>query len=131
MENKKEDGKKPFRCENHVVLAGRLAKDPIISGDEVKRAFFTLAVERRFNKGGNKGKETSYIPVVAWRSLAEKVAKVGKGSGVRVEGTLRQSMIPQKGTKEQREVWEVSAYKATVEDTWLNGKRQEEAATAK
>jgi len=131
MENGKESGKERFKCENRVTLAGRLTKDPLISGDDVKRAFFRLAVERRYKKGEDRKKDTSYIPVVAWRSVAEKVAKLGKGSAVRIEGTLRASMIEQEGKKEKREVWEVSAFKLEVLDAWADGKRKEEPVGSK
>ncbi|MDD2401939.1 MAG: single-stranded DNA-binding protein [Clostridia bacterium] len=76
---------------NHVVLIGRLTKDPELrytpSGTAV--ASFTLAVDRyRSNQQGEK--EADFIPIVVWQKQAENCANyIGKGSLVAVDGRLQ------------------------------------------
>lgn len=73
---------------NKVILIGRLTADPELrytpSGAPV--ANFTLAVDRKFSKAD----ETDFIPVVAWRRLAEICNEfLNKGKLVAVEGRLQ------------------------------------------
>ncbi len=76
---------------NRVVLIGRLTRDPELrylpSGQPV--ATFTLAVDRPFvNAQGER--KADFIPVVAWRKLAEQVsAHLAKGRLVAVDGRLQ------------------------------------------
>ncbi|PTQ51039.1 MAG: Single-stranded DNA-binding protein [Hydrogenibacillus schlegelii] len=76
---------------NHVVLVGRLTRDPELqytaSGTAV--TVFTVAVDRPF-KNARGEREADFIRVVAWRKLGEVVAEyVQKGRLVAVEGSLR------------------------------------------
>ncbi|MER3457034.1 MAG: single-stranded DNA-binding protein [candidate division GAL15 bacterium] len=76
---------------NRVVLIGRLTRDPELrylpSGQPV--ATFTLAVDRPFS-GAQGERKTDFIPVVAWRRLAEQVSQhLAKGRLVAVEGRLQ------------------------------------------
>lgn len=77
---------------NHIVLIGRLTKDPELRytpANGVAVATFTLAVNRRFTQPGQQ-READFIPVVTWRNQAENCAKyLGKGSLVAVEGRLQ------------------------------------------
>jgi single-strand DNA-binding protein len=73
---------------NKIILIGRLTADPELrytpSGAPV--ANFTLAVDRKFSKND----ETDFIPVVAWRRLAEICNEfLHKGKLVAVEGRLQ------------------------------------------
>lgn len=75
---------------NKAILIGRLTKDPVLrmtaSGMHV--ASFTLAVDRNLNAQGVK--EADFIPVVAFKKVAETVANVlTKGRLVAVEGRLQ------------------------------------------
>ncbi|MBM3449406.1 MAG: single-stranded DNA-binding protein [Armatimonadetes bacterium] len=76
---------------NRVVLIGRLTRDPelryVPSGHPV--ATFTVAVDRPFaNQQGERG--TDFIPIVAWRKLAEQASQyLSKGRLVAVEGRLQ------------------------------------------
>jgi single-strand DNA-binding protein len=95
---------------NRVILVGRLTRDPELryapSGQPV--ASFTLAVDRPFtNQAGER--ETDFIPVVAWRKIADQAAQyLSKGRLVAVEGRLQiRSYTAQDGTK--RRVAEVVA----------------------
>jgi single-strand DNA-binding protein len=76
---------------NRVVLIGRLTRDPELrylpSGQPV--ATFTLAVDRPF-AGPQGERKADFIPVVAWRKLAEQVGQhLAKGRLVAVDGRLQ------------------------------------------
>ena len=75
---------------NHVILIGRLTKDPELkytpSGTAV--ASFTLAVDR-FRKNADGEKEADFIPIIAWQKQAENCAEyLRKGSLAAVEGRI-------------------------------------------
>ena len=76
---------------NHIVLMGRLTRDPELrrttSGTPV--ATFSIAVDRDF-KSENGEKETDFIDIVAWRNTAEFVSKYfAKGRMAVVSGRLQ------------------------------------------
>jgi single-strand DNA-binding protein len=80
---------------NRVFLTGRLVADPDIrytpTGNEV--AQFRIAVSRNYKSKqdpSNWQEETSFITIVAWNRLADKVEKtIKKGDLIFVEGRLR------------------------------------------
>lgn len=76
---------------NHVVLIGRLTRDPELryTPNGVPVAKFTLAVDRPFtNQAGERAAD--FITVVTWNKLAENCANyLGKGRLCAVEGRLR------------------------------------------
>ena len=78
---------------NHIVLIGRLTRDPELrrTGSGIPVTTFTLAVDRDF--GGNREtgeKETDFIDIVTWRNTAEFVAKYfAKGRMAVVSGRLQ------------------------------------------
>jgi len=88
---------------NKVILIGRLTKDPELRytpGSGVAVATFTLAVSRPFlNQKGER--DTDFIPIVAWRRLAEQCASnLKKGRLIGVSGRLQvRSFETQNGTK--------------------------------
>ncbi|WP_155485291.1 single-stranded DNA-binding protein, partial [Paraclostridium sordellii] len=76
---------------NHVVLVGRLTRDPELRftpGDGIPIVNFTLAINRPYkNKNGEN--EADFIFIEAWNKQAENIAKYCmKGSLVGVEGSL-------------------------------------------
>lgn len=76
---------------NHIVLMGRLTRDPELrhTGSGLAVASFSLAVDRDF-KSQSGEKETDFIDVVAWRNTAEFVSKYfSKGRMAVVEGRLQ------------------------------------------
>ena len=87
-----EGGGAPIGEENSVRLIGRLARKPLtveVTGGH-KKAIFTLAVTRSYRDGENRPKQQkAFVPVVAWRALAEQVEPLGKDSAMLVEGHLR------------------------------------------
>ena len=77
---------------NHIVIMGRLTRDPELrktnSGTPV--ASFTVAVDRDFSGKDGGEKETDFIDCVAWRNTAEFVAKYfTKGRMIVVSGRLQ------------------------------------------
>ena len=62
---------------NHIVLMGRLTRDPELrrTNSGVAVATFTLAVDRDFASSTTGEKETDFIDIVAWRNTAEFVSK--------------------------------------------------------
>ena len=77
---------------NHIVLMGRLTRDPELrrTGSGVAVATFSLAVDRDFGNSATGEKETDFIDIVAWRNTAEFVSKYfTKGRMAVVEGRLQ------------------------------------------
>ena len=77
---------------NHIVIMGRLTRDPELrrTGTGIAVASFTVAVDRDF--GGRDGgeRETDFIDCVAWRQTGEFVSKyITKGSMIVVSGRLQ------------------------------------------
>ena len=76
---------------NHIVLMGRLTRDPELrrTGSGTAVASFALAVDRDYSpKDGEK--ETDFIEIVAWRNTAEFVSKYfSKGRMAVVSGRLQ------------------------------------------
>lgn len=86
---------------NKAILMGRLTADPELkqtpSGASVTS--FTIAVDRRFSKDGEK--QADFINIVAWRHTAEFVCKYfAKGSAILVCGQIQtRSWTDQEGNK--------------------------------
>lgn len=75
---------------NRAVLLGRLVRDPDLryTSSGIAVVSFTLAVDRKKNKDGEK--EVDFIPVVAWRQLAELCANyLKKGQQAAVDGRIQ------------------------------------------
>ena len=77
---------------NHIVIMGRLGKDPELRRTQsgVAVATFNVAVDRDFKDKATGQRATDWITCVAWRSTAEFVEKYfSKGSQVLVAGRLQ------------------------------------------
>ena len=77
---------------NHIVLMGRLVKDPelrrTLSGIAV--ASFRLAVDRDYANQQTGQREADFIDIVAWRGTGEFVSKYfSKGRMAVVDGRLQ------------------------------------------
>lgn len=76
---------------NKVTLIGRLTKDPELKytpGAGTAVTTFSIAVDRRFNKDGQK--EADFIPIVVWGKQAETTAQyVTKGKLIGVAGRIQ------------------------------------------
>ncbi len=96
---------------NHIVIMGRLTRDPELryTQSNTPVASFTVAVDRDF--GGRDGgeKQTDFIDCSAWRQTGEFVSKYfRKGSMIVVSGRL-QSRKWQDRDGNNRTNWEISA----------------------
>lgn len=113
---------------NHVVLIGRLTRDPELRYTSKGTAVttFTLAVDRQFtNRDGEK--EADFIPVVTWGKVAENCADyIGKGRLVAVEGRIQVRWYEK--DKQKRKVTEVVAKKVQFLDYKKNEKPSVEAS---
>lgn len=77
---------------NHIVLMGRLTRDPELrhTGSGVPVASLTIAVDRDFADKQSGQKETDFVDIVAWRNTAEFVSKYfAKGRMAVVSGRLQ------------------------------------------
>ncbi len=76
---------------NHIVLMGRLTRDPELrrTGNGTAVASFTVAVDRDFTPKDGGERKTDFIDCVAWTHTGEFIAKYfTKGSMIAVEGRL-------------------------------------------
>jgi single-strand DNA-binding protein len=104
---------------NKIILIGRLTADPELrytpSGAPV--ANFTLAVDRKFSKND----ETDFIPIVAWRRLAEICNEfLHKGKLVAIEGRLQTRSYEDK-EGQRRKAFEVVADEMQMLDRGTGG----------
>lgn len=95
---------------NKVVLIGRLTKDAELKftpGTGTAVATFTIAVDRRFSKDGQR--EADFVPIVVWGKQGENCANfTAKGKLIGISGRLQtRSYDAKDGTK--RYVTEVIA----------------------
>ena len=77
---------------NHIVIMGRLARDPELrrTGSGVAVTSFRLAVDRDFAPKDGSERETDWIDCVAWRQTGEFVSKYfTKGRMAVVSGRLQ------------------------------------------
>lgn len=77
---------------NHIVLMGRLTRDPELrrTGTGKPVTSFTLACERDYKNPQTEEKEVDFVDCVAWNGTAELVAKYfAKGRMAVVSGRLQ------------------------------------------
>ncbi len=77
---------------NHIVIMGRLTRDPELRHTQAGTAVasFTVAVDRDFKDKETGERKTDFIDCVAWRSTGEFVNKYfAKGRMAVVEGRLQ------------------------------------------
>lgn len=90
---------------NSVNIMGNLTRDPevktIPSGKSV--CSFAIANNRVYTRNGEKVTEVSYFDVEVWGVIAENCARyLKKGSGVIVEGRLKQDRWEKDGKTQSR-----------------------------
>ena len=77
---------------NHIVIMGRLVRDPELrrTGSGVAVASFRVAVDRDFAPKDGGERKADFIDCVAWRQTGEFVSKYfTKGSMIVVSGRLQ------------------------------------------
>lgn len=109
---------------NRVQLLGNLGRDPELrefAGNR-KRATFSLATNERLRYGADSFKEeTQWHNVVAWGSLAQRIAdELKKGSRVAVQGRLVHRSYDGKDGQ-RRFFTEVAIYRMEVMGTNASG----------
>lgn len=86
---------------NKVILQGNLTADPEVKATPtgVSVTNFTLAVDRKYNKGEEK--QADFITVIAWRHTADFISRYfTKGSAILIEGELQtRSWTDKEGNK--------------------------------
>jgi single-strand DNA-binding protein len=111
---------------NRTILIGRITKDLELrySPNGIAVVRFTLAVNRRYTQNGEQ--EADFIPIVAWRGLAENCANyLRKGSLVGLEGRLQ---VRSYENQEGRTVWTTEVIADDVR--FLEPKNRTETTTA-
>ena len=117
---------------NHIVIMGRLTRDPELRRTQsgVAVTTITVAVDRDFQSRDSQEKQTDFIDVVAWRSTAEFVSKYfTKGKMIVVEGSL-QSRKWQDKNGQNRVSWEVQADNVYFGESRREGQGGDYAAPA-
>ena len=102
---------------NHIVIMGRLTKDPELryTQSKIPVANFTVAVDRDYQQGGEK--QVDFIECIAWRQGAEFISKYfHKGSMIVVTGSL-QSRRWQDRDGNNRITWEIQTEHTYFGDT--------------
>ena len=90
---------------NSVNIMGNLTRDPEIKYISTGKAVCNLSIanNRVYTKNGEKVKETSYFDVEVWGVVGENCEKyLSKGSGIIVEGRLRQDRWEKDGKTQSR-----------------------------
>jgi len=92
---------------NKVLVVGRLTRDPEVrylqSGVSVANFDIAINRSRKDSQTGEYVEEAVFIQVAAWRYLAEFSEKyLKRGSGVYVEGSLKQDKWEKDGQKHSR-----------------------------
>ena len=96
---------------NHIVIMGRLTRDPELRRTQSGVAVTTIsvAVDRDYQSRDAQERQTDFIDVVAWRQTAEFVSKYfTKGRMIVVEGSLQSRKWTDKNGQ-NRVSWEVQA----------------------
>ena len=102
---------------NKAVIVGRLTKSPELryTQTNIASVAFTIAVNRNY-KNANGEYDADFIPVVAWRGLAETLSKhLKKGARVAISGRI-QTRSYDGNDGQKRYVTEVIADDATIID---------------
>ncbi len=90
---------------NSVNIMGNLTRDPEMRYTPGGKAICNISIanNRIYTKNGEKVTEVSYFDVEVWGAMAENCAKyLSKGSGIIVEGRLRQDRWEKDGKMQSR-----------------------------
>ena len=113
---------------NKVLLTGRLTRDPEYQSTTTGRAVAKLSVavnRRRYNKEtGESQEEVAFIDVDTWDKSAEFCKKyLRKGSGIYIEGRIRQDKWQDKDTGANRSKLLVVAERVQFAETRAEAER--------
>lgn len=96
---------------NKIIITGRLTKDPELrtTGSGVEVCSFTVAVDRKTGKGGEK--KSDFFDCTAWRQSGVFVEKYfKKGDGITIEGRMESEKYTDKDGNNR------TAWKLTVDN---------------
>ena len=96
---------------NHIVIMGRLTRDPELRRTQsgIAVTTITVAVDRDYQSRDSQDKQADFIDVVAWRNTAEFINKYfTKGRMIVVEGSLQSRKWTDKNGQ-NRISWEIQA----------------------
>jgi single-strand DNA-binding protein len=118
--------------DTHISIVGNLTETPELrfTPNGAPVANFSVAVTPRVKDGdGWRDGETSFFRCTAWRTLAENLAELAKGTRVLVQGRLTQrSWETPEGDK--RSVVEVQVEEAGPSLRWATAKVERTSARA-
>lgn len=107
---------------NHIVIAGRLTRDPDLryTQNQVAVCSYSVAVERDY-AGQGQQRETDFFDCVAWRQGGEFVSKYfHKGDMIIVEGRMQaRDWTDNQGNK--RRNWEIQ-----VDHNYFGGSKRDD-----
>lgn len=115
---------------SQAVIVGNLTRDPELRYTPGGAAVceFTLAVNRRWTKDGEKKEEVSFLDCVAWQKAAETIAEyMKKGRPMLVSGDIRQERWTDKSEQKRSRV---KIHVNQFQFLGDSGKREEAAAPA-
>ena len=90
---------------NSVNVMGNLTRDPELKYTQSVKSFCTLSIanNRIYTRNGEKVSEVSYFDVEVWGVIAENCSKyLSKGSGIIVEGRLKQDRWEKEGKTQSK-----------------------------
>ena len=90
---------------NTVSIIGNLTRDPEVKYTTTGRAVANISIanNRVWMKDGQKQNEVSYFDIEVWGNIAENCAKyLTKGSGIAVDGRLKQDRWEKEGKTQSR-----------------------------
>ena len=90
---------------NTVNIMGNLTKDPEIKSTPSGKSVCSMSIanNRIYTKNNQKVTEVSYFDIEVWGQIAENCSKyLKKGSGIIVEGRLRQDRWEKDGKTQSR-----------------------------
>ena len=90
---------------NSVNIMGNLTRDPELKYTNSGKSVCNLSIanNRVYTKNGEKVTEVSYFDIEVWGVIAENCAKfLSKGSGIIVEGRLKQDRWEKDGKTQSR-----------------------------
>lgn len=117
---------------NHVVLIGRLTRDPELryTPNGIAVANFDIAVDRPANSQGQK--ETDFIRIVVWQKAAENAANfLKKGRLVAVEGRLQIRSYENTSGQKQKAAEVIASYVQYLERETGEKAKQEQSTKEK
>jgi single-strand DNA-binding protein len=113
---------------SHVVVMGNLTRDPELryTPNGVAVCDFTVAVDRKYKKDGDKVEDVAFVDVTVWNRVAEISAEyLKKGRAALVSGHLQQDRWSDKDTGQNRSKLRVVGQ--TVQ--FLGGGSQDDASS--